>query len=139
MSAGRGRAAFARNLRRVRERMGLGQRDFADFLDVTQQTVSLWERGLRSPGPRTWLLIEQRLGYARAELESSALSVLPELGAREAPSYARSVSLPPPREGFPATHVALEGLVSEAIPLAQAQRLLREAVRAGKPLWIVVG
>lgn len=131
--------AFPRNLKQVRERMNLGQREFAEFLDVTQQTISLWERGLRKPGKRTWTLLEQKLGYARVQLESVSLPSLPELGVREAKSFARSIALPPPKEGFPATHLSLEGLVAEAMPLAKAQRLLREAVRAGKPIWIVVG
>ncbi len=132
-------SAFSRNLKRVRERMNLGQREFADFLDVTQQTISLWERGLREPGRRTWTLLEQKLGYARAELESGSMAALPELGVRETKSFARSIALPPPREGFSATHLSLEGLAAEAMDLAKAQRLLREAVRAGKPIWIVVG
>ncbi len=36
-------------------------------------------------------------------------------------------------------HIGVDGLISEAMGLAQAQRLLRESVRAGKPIWIVVG
>lgn len=131
--------SFSRNLRQVRERMGIDQREFADFLDVTQQTISLWERGLRTPGRRTWTLLEQKLGYSKVDLESSTLPFLPESGVRETKTFARSIPLPPPKEGFPATHLALDGLAVEAVNLAKAQRLLREAVRAGKPIWIVVG
>ena len=35
--------------------------------------------------------------------------------------------------------IGVDGLISEAMSLAQVQRLLRESVCAGKPNWIVVG
>lgn len=131
--------AFPRNLKQVRDRLKMGQREFAEYLDVTQQTISLWERGLRKPGKRTWTLLEQKLAYSRAELEYGPLHALPEPGVRETISFARSIALPPPQEGFPAIQVGVNGLASEAMSLAKAQSLLREAVRAGKPIWIVVG
>lgn len=133
------RYAFPTILKDVRERMHLGQRDFADYLEVTQQTISLWERGLRKPGKRTWILLEQKLAYSRAQLEFGPLPALPESGVREAKSFTHPISLPPPQEGFPAMQVGVNGLASEAMDLAKAQRLLREAVRAGRPIWIVVG
>lgn len=131
--------AFPRNLKLVRERLNMGQREFADHLDVSQQTISLWERGLRKPGKRTWTLLEQKLAYSRAELEFGPLHALPTSGVGESRVHARSITLPPPQEGFPAIQVGVNGLASEAMSLATAQRLLREAVRAGKPIWIVVG
>lgn len=130
---------FARNLLRIRERMDLGQVAFADYLDVSQQTISLWERGLRQPGKRTWTLLEQRLGYSRVELESASLEALPALGVRETLAASRSLNLPPPREGFPVTHLGLDGLLSEAVDLGTAQRRLREAIRKGRPVWLVIG
>ena len=131
--------AFPRNLKQVREQLNMGQREFADHLDVSQQTISLWERGQRRPGKRTWTLLEQKLACSRAQLEFGPLPSLPESGVREAKSIAHPITLPFPQEGFAAMRIGVDGLISEAMNLAQAQRLLRESVRAGRPIWIVVG
>ncbi|WP_052572518.1 helix-turn-helix domain-containing protein [Holophaga foetida] len=132
-------SAFPQNLRALRERLAMGQRDFADYLEVTQQTVSLWERGSRRPGRRTWLLLEQKLGYPRAVLESRLPLALPEEGVREGIDFAKTITLPPPKAGLPITRMGVSGLAAEAITLAVAQRELREAIRAGRPVWLVVG
>jgi len=130
---------FPENLRLMREQMGLGQRAFADFLDVAQQTVSLWERGKRRPGKRTWTLLEQKLHITQTEMESSPLSNLLDPKVAESKAFAKSVTLPPPRQGSPITGIELHGLAAESMDLAKAQRLLREAVRNGKPIWLIRG
>lgn len=143
MSPARGRAKprnwFAENLKALREQMGLGQRAFADHLNVTQQTISLWEQGKRLPGKRTWTLLAQGLGYTQAELESGPLPAMPDAGAAESKAFARAIALPPPRQGSPITGIELNGLAAESMDLAKAQRLLREAVRLGKPVWLIRG
>ncbi|HEY3399808.1 MAG TPA: helix-turn-helix transcriptional regulator [Geothrix sp.] len=133
------RAAFPENLKQIREQMGLGQRAFADYLDVTQQTVSLWERGTRQPGKRTWTLLEQKLHITRGEMESGPLSATLDPKVAESKAFAKSVTLPPPRRGNPITGIELNGLAAESMDLAKAQRLLREAVRQGKPVWLIRG
>lgn len=40
---------FALTLRCYRKSLGLDQAELAEFLDVTQNTVSRWEAGIRSP------------------------------------------------------------------------------------------
>lgn len=130
---------FPENLKRIREQMGLGQRTFAEYLDVTQQTVSLWELGTRKPGKRTWTLLEQKLGYPRTVLESGPLPALPDEGVAESRAFAKSITLPPPKQGISITGLELNGLAAESLDLAKAQRLLREAVRQGRPIWLVRG
>ena len=143
MTAPKGRSKarswFSENLKTLREQMGLGQRDFADHLDVTQQTISLWEQGKRQPGRRTWILLEQKLHATRAELESGPLTTQLDPRVAESKAFAKAVTLPPPRQGSPITGIELNGLAAESMDLAKAQRLLREAVRQGKPVWLIRG
>ena len=143
MTATKGRSKnkdwFPENLKALREQMGLGQRAFADHLDVTQQTVSLWEQGKRRPGKRTWTLLEQKLHASRVELESGPLSGALDSKVAESKAFAKAVTLPPPRQGSPITGIELNGLAAESMDLAKAQRLLREAVRNGKPVWLIRG
>jgi transcriptional regulator with XRE-family HTH domain len=133
------RAAFPENLKALREQMGLGQRAFADYLDVTQQTISLWERGARKPGRRTWTLLEQKLQISQATMEAGPLSTQLDPKVAESKAFARSVPLPPPQQGRPITGIELKGLAAESLDLAKAQRLLREAVRQGRPIWLIRG
>jgi transcriptional regulator with XRE-family HTH domain len=133
------KAGFSENLKAIREQMGLGQRAFADYLDVTQQTISLWERGTRKPGKRTWTLLEQKLHVSQAEMEAGPLSTPLDPKVAESKAFARSIPLPPPRQGRPITGMELNGLAAESLDLATAQRLLREAVRNGRPIWLIRG
>lgn len=72
----------AARLRRVRECLGLSQRDMAAELDVAHGAVGLWEAGARPvPGPvlRLLSLYEQDLGISseRAQRDASPLEELP--------------------------------------------------------------
>jgi transcriptional regulator with XRE-family HTH domain len=133
------KAGFPGRLRQLRECLGLGQRAFADLLEVSQQSVSLWEKGQRTPGRRMWALIEQKLGYSRVTLESGAGFSLPESGLEDRPLAGRTISLPVPRQGVAVIQVGLSGLAAEALDLARAQRTMRQAVREGRAVWLVVG
>lgn len=135
----RTKAAFPENLRQLREQMGLGQRAFADYLNVSQQTISLWEQGKRQPGKRTWTLLEQKLRVTRAEMEAGPLATQLDPRVGESRAFAKAVTLPPPRKGSPITGIELSGLAAESMDLAKAQRLLREAVRQGRPVWLIRG
>lgn len=57
----------------------------------------------------------------------------------EARIVGRDVALPVIRKGTAAVQVELGGLASEALDIPQAQRVLKEALRAGRPVWIVLG
>lgn len=128
---------FAENLRTLRGDQS--QTDFASALLVSQQTLSFWENGFRRPNPRTWLVLEQRLGYTRQQLEGEVLPPPGSQGVAEGPAVGQSVSLPPLR-GADALCIQLgEGLVSERVSRVEAQRILRQALRDGAPVWLVVG
>ena len=134
-------AGFPDRLKLVRELLGWGQEDLADRLAVSQQTVSLWEKGERQPGRRSWALIEHRLGYTRDQMERGHGFQPPEPRAAdeaETPRYP-PLHLIPPRAGTEVMRLSVSGLTSEALTLAQAQKALREAVKAGRPIWFVVG
>ena len=45
---------FAFQIRDLRFRMGMTQREFADLLDVSASTISKWERGAQAPDCRDW-------------------------------------------------------------------------------------
>ena len=41
-------------IKELRERRGIGQKELAEKIAVTQQTISLYEKGQREPKLRTW-------------------------------------------------------------------------------------
>src|ERR1035438_471572 len=112
------KAAFPENLKQIREEMGLGQRAFAEYLDVSQQTISLWEQGKRKPGKRTWTLLEQRLHITRTEVEAGPLSTHLDPKVAESKTFSKSITLPPPRRDKPITSIELKGLAAESMDLA---------------------
>jgi hypothetical protein len=61
------------------------------------------------------------------------------ISASEARFPGREIMLPVIRKGVAAVAVGVEDLALEALDKPQAQRLLREALRAGRPVWIVLG
>lgn len=133
-------SGFPARLKLVRELLGLGQEELADRLAVSQQTVSLWEKGQREPGRRSWALIEHRLGYTQKQLERGHGFLPPEPRLADgggAPGYP-PLHLIPPRAGTEVMRLSTSGLSAEALTLVQAQKALREAVKAGKPVWFVV-
>lgn len=70
----------ALRLRRVRDCLGLSQREIAAELDVAHGTVGLWESGARPvPGPvlRLLSLYEEELGLVGGSAGKSALAPLP--------------------------------------------------------------
>jgi transcriptional regulator with XRE-family HTH domain len=55
-----------RTIKQLRNQLGLTQAEFFDRLGLTatnerakRQTVNRWERGLRTPGPATIILLQQ--------------------------------------------------------------------------------
>lgn len=133
-------AGFPARLQLVRQRMGLSQEELAKLLEVSQQSVQLWESGQRIPSRRSWAIIAHRLGYTRDELEHGRAFTPPETAAAEDGHRrpTRSVSLIPLRAGSEVMRMSTTGLSAEALTLAQAQKLLSEAVKAGRAVWLVV-
>lgn len=132
-------ASFASRIKLVREGLGLGQEELAERLAISQQTVSLWESGQRTPGRRSWALIEHRLGYTQEQLERGKGFRPPEPRLAESPGKRHTpLHLVPPRAGTDVMRLSASGLVAEALSLAEAQKVVKDAVRAGKAVWIVV-
>lgn len=131
-------AGFPARLQLVRQRMGLSQEELAERLEVSQQSLQYWESGQRVPGRRSWAIIEHRLGYSRAQLEHGRGFAPPEAVAEEHSHTYRALPLIPPRAGSEVMRLSPSGLSAEALTLPQAQKALREAVKAGRAVWLVV-
>ena len=127
---------FPENLRALRG--DRSQTEFAEWLLVSQQTLSFWEQGKRRPNRRTWAVLEQRLGFSQAQLELEHLFVSGASGVAEGFSIGHAITLPPLR-GAVALRLGLQGLSAEAMGMADIQRALREALRGKRPVWLVVG
>lgn len=130
---------FAEWLRRLRKEQGLSQQNLAETLAVSQQTISLWERGLRKPSRRMEILLKHQLGITQEELEGRRSQGAASSQVAEARVLGRGISLPAIPKDAAAMRVEFEGLASEALGVPEAQRALKEALRAGRPLWIVLG
>jgi DNA-binding XRE family transcriptional regulator len=127
---------FPQNLRALRG--DRSQTEFAEWLLVSQQTLSFWEQGKRRPNRRTWVVLEQRLGFSQAQLESAALPVLGHSSVAEGSDLGHTITLPP-LHGAVALRLGLKGLSAETMGMADIQRALREALRGKRPVWLVVG
>ncbi len=127
---------FPENLRALRGTRS--QTEFAEELLVSQQTLSFWERGERHPSRRTWVVLEQRLGYSQAQLEGEVFSRGGPSAVAEGGDLGHPITLPP-HHGTAALRLGLKGLQAEALGVAEIQRALREALRAKRPIWLVVG
>jgi DNA-binding XRE family transcriptional regulator len=121
----------------MRERLGLGQEQLAEKLAVSQQTISFWESGQRKPARRSWVLIEHLLGYTREQLERGHGFLPPESGVFETGMPHPPLHLVPPRAGSEVMRLSATGLSAESLTLAQAQKVLRDAVKSGSPVWLV--
>lgn len=80
----------ARQVKALREHMGVTQQELSDELGTRQQTVSEWERGLYAPrgASRTVLaLVAERAGFeyrSDAREQAGKASTAPEGAAKEA-------------------------------------------------------
>lgn len=112
------------------------QGELAKRIGVKQDAVSAWELGKVDPKnlpASTMKLICLELGTTEAYLQGGKVS--PQAVAED---RSPRVKLPPPERGTEVLSVGLRGLSSEALSLAQAQRALHEAVKAGRAVWLVV-
>ncbi len=127
-------------LHKLRKELKLTQLALAREVGVVQATVSAWECGIVAPDKiplRTLRLLAQALGVSVAYLREGREAQ--DAAAEHLGPDRVSVSLPSPAEGTEVLRVARQGLAAEALSLAQAQRALREAVKGGHPVWLVVG
>jgi transcriptional regulator with XRE-family HTH domain len=124
-------------IQKLRRELGLTQNEFAQRVGVGQAAVSAWEIGtgkaskISAPAlDAVCRVLGTSAGFLRTGRETPA-------GAAEGEPI--SIHLPPIMPGTAAMQVERRGLTAESLTLTQAQKLLREAVKAGKPVWVVLG
>lgn len=123
-------------IQRCRKALNLTQKDLAAKVGVVQASVSAWECGKVEAAnipARTLKQVAIALETTEAHLRTGQET----RGAAEGVTI--EVQLHMPSKHTEVQSMAREGLASESLTLAQAQKLLREAVKAGKPVWVVVG
>lgn len=131
--------SLAERLWLARERMGLTQRALGARIGVGQAAVSAWEKGQSTPRESTWPLLVKTLGIGQHALETghgfkAALRADMVAEAPEAP-----LGLPSMPPGAEVLLMAADGLALESTTSTAACRALRQAVKEGHPVWVVVG
>lgn len=130
----RGQRIWAR-----RESLGLTQRDLGALVGVGQAAVSAWEKDESRPRESAWPLLCGALGLSRRALEHGEGYPLKDAATRVAEGPAPRVVLPSLPAGVETLLLSEKGLAQESMTAVQAAKVLREAVRSGRPVWVVVG
>lgn len=55
-------------LKHIREEKGMTQYELADFLDISQKTISAWEKGTRTPRPMMMQKIENEFNIPKEKI-----------------------------------------------------------------------
>lgn len=121
----------------ARERLGYTQRTLGLRLGVGQAAVSAWEKDTAVPREHTWPLLVEALGLSQRTLETGDgydLSALPYRVCESPMPY----GLPPLADGVEVMWVPAGGN-TQGLTAPEAARCLQEAVRGGRPVWVVVG
>lgn len=121
----------------ARERLGYTQRSLGQRLGVGQAAVSAWEKDTAEPREHAWPLLVEALGLSQRALETGEgydLSALPYRACEAVTPY----GLPSLADGVEVMLIPHGG---NAVPQTaeEAALGLHEAVRAGRPVWVVVG
>lgn len=122
-----------------RERLGLTQRELGTQVGVGQAAVSAWEKDESKPRESLWPLLCEALGQSRRALESGAGYHGKETEPRVSEGRAPRVVLPNLPNGVETLLLSEKGLAQESMTATQAAKALREAVKSGRPVWVVVG
>jgi transcriptional regulator with XRE-family HTH domain len=119
--------------------MGLTQRALGVRIGVGQAAVSAWEKGQSVPRESTWPLLVKSLGISRSALETGdGFEATPRLDlVAEAPEAPLGLPSMPP--GAEVLLVATDGLALECTTATAACRSVRQAVKEGRQVWVVVG
>lgn len=131
--------ALSERLWLARERMGLTQRALGARIGVGQAAISAWEKGQSVPRESTWPLLVRSLGVSQHALETGEgfeVTLPVDLVAEASEAPMGLPSMPPHAEVL---LVATDGLALESTTATAACRSLRQAVKEGRPVWVVVG
>lgn len=124
----------------AREDNDLTQAELAARLQIKQQTVASWEKGKSMPVGTAWDLLRRILGWTREALETGKgyqRSGLPRVAESSEASFIDELPpLPPGAEVFVFSD---QGLIQEIQSAEAASHQLKEAVKAGRPVWLVLG
>lgn len=123
----------------ARERLGLTQRALGLRIGIGQAAVSAWEKDVTQPRESAWPLLVSALGLSQRTMETGDgfdLSTLPDRVC-EAPT--QPYGLPPMPQGAEVLVVSSEGLALDYQTSREASRSLQEAVKAGRPVWVILG
>jgi transcriptional regulator with XRE-family HTH domain len=121
----------------ARERRGFTQRALGLRLGVGQAAVSAWEKDVTQPRDSAWPLLVEVLGLSLHALETGEgydLAAFPDRVCETMTPY-----------GLPSLPDGVEVLVVPAGASVEAQnardagRTLLEAVKSGRPVWVVLG
>ncbi len=123
----------------ARERMGLTQRALGARIGVGQAAVSAWEKGQSVPRESTWPLLVKSLGVGQHALETGEGFEVTLSGDHVAEASEAPMGLPSMPPDAEVLFVAADGLALECTTASVACRSLRQAVREGRPVWVVVG
>lgn len=124
----------------LRERLGYTQEELAAKIGARQQTVANWEKDFVRPGSGNWRHLERILGQSREALEFGKGYRLPAADqAAEARTVITLPDMPPIPEGAAVLKLDRKDLVIEPLRPKEAVAALREALKAGRPIWLVMG
>ena len=124
----------------AREDHGLTQAALAAKLHLQQQTVASWEKDKSKPNGTAWEPLRRILGWSREALETGKGYRRPELsGVAEPTGTGTLPELPVPPPGTEVYVLSDEGLLQEPQRATTAIRTLKEAVKTGRQVWLVLG
>lgn len=124
-------------IQKLRREHNLTQTELARQVGVGQGAASAWETGKvlgKDIPTRTLLAVAKVLQVSEDYLRTGR-----ESPRREALDEAIPIHLPASGKAGEVLCLAREGLETEPLREAQAVKVLREAVRAGRPVWLVLG
>lgn len=123
----------------ARERAGLTQRALGAKIGVGQAAVSAWEKDQSFPRENAWPLLALALGVSQDALETGKGFSLAALPDRVAESTCPYFNLPPIPAGVEVLVIPSDDPTPQGETAKDASRALREAVKQGCPVWVVIG
>lgn len=122
----------------IRKAWGWTQGDLAARLRLKAAAVSAWERGKAVPAGTSLLTLAALLNTTPDALLGTAAFTIPDQSQRAAEPDWATYRLPPPGEEDQVL-VVNAGIPSGSVGPKDLRKLAQEALRAGAPVWLVIG